>query len=74
MRKDILLTFTTFQSTLPRRERQNCQERIAASNHNFNPRSREGSDTLYIRAGAFDAISIHAPTKGATPSKDDVDE
>ena len=33
---------------------------------NFNPRSREGSDELYIRAGAFDAISIHAPAKGAT--------
>ena len=60
------IVFILFQSTLPRRERherRNCNSNPA----DFNPRSREGSDT----AGEADAvnltvISIHAPAKGAT--------
>ena len=35
--------------------------------NNFNPRSREGSDVpLGAQPAASDAISIHAPVKGAT--------
>ena len=55
-----------FQSTLPRRERQNsmCAE---SQPTNFNPRSREGSDALWqSRILHFYQISIHAPAKGAT--------
>ena len=33
---------------------------------NFNPRSREGSDKAAIAVEKLDAISIHAPAKGAT--------
>ena len=34
---------------------------------NFNPRSREGSDSLWpFLAFLRDCISIHAPAKGAT--------
>ena len=32
----------------------------------FNPRSREGSDGVIVRAGSGVTISIHAPAKGAT--------
>ena len=35
----------SFQSTLPRRERQNHPHNIHRIKYNFNPRSREGSDT-----------------------------
>ena len=54
-----------FQSTLPRRERQNCDSFWYDAGY-FNPRSREGSDNIldYHRAGF--SISIHAPAKGAT--------
>ncbi len=34
----------SFQSTLPRRERQNHPHNIHRIKYNFNPRSREGSD------------------------------
>ena len=33
----------------------------------FNPRSHEGSDPLYPHIQLLDYVSIHAPTKGATP-------
>ena len=33
---------------------------------NFNPRSREGSDTEYVERTFKKYISIHAPAKGAT--------
>ena len=39
---------TTFQSTLPRRERQ-LQCRMMLSQNRFNPRSREGSDLVHPR-------------------------
>ena len=54
-----------FQSTLPRRERR----RIWASSHterSFNPRSHEGSDRQGRCGNLHTAVSIHAPTKGAT--------
>ena len=34
-----------FQSALPRGERPSVAQRLSVSRHNFNPRSREGSDT-----------------------------
>ena len=56
-----------FQSTLPRRERLVIITICFFYNINFNPRSREGSDTKAITAQekAY-KISIHAPAKGAT--------
>ncbi len=62
-----------FQSTLPRRERQNsmCAE---SQPTNFNPRSREGSDALWqSRILHFYQISIHAPAKGATNNMEEKD-
>ena len=55
-----------FQSTLPRRERQQ-RWRQRGFRQYFNPRSHEGSDVTGQddRVISF-AISIHAPTKGAT--------
>ena len=56
-----------FQSTLPRRERPAEaleRDRLVGG---FNPRSREGSDTLPIDDFmAIYQVSIHAPAKGAT--------
>ena len=55
-----------FQSTLPRRERP-CAATVPTSTpFNFNPRSREGSDTRYCMLVDNTVISIHAPAKGAT--------
>ena len=39
-----------------------------ASRDDFNPRSREGSDLHHRACLHADAISIHAPVKGATTS------
>ena len=56
-----------FQSTLPRRERLRAAAEQRKAQKYFNPRSREGSDCA---AHKFkynnNAISIHAPAKGAT--------
>ena len=54
-----------FQSTLPRGERQRTGESGQQAG-NFNPRSREGSDVIDIGLIHPDAISIHAPARGAT--------
>ena len=54
-----------FQSTLPRRERRTRSVKTLMSN-NFNPRSHEGSDAQLYLCLKIPAISIHAPTKGAT--------
>ena len=54
-----------FQSTLPRRERQRGF-RFSQSQNDFNPRSREGSDTTGGVVVGRGIISIHAPAKGAT--------
>ena len=59
-----------FQSTLPRRERQGRFNPAANSRH-FNPRSREGSDTVdHAVICITHVISIHAPAKGATVIRD----
>ena len=60
---------TSFQSTLPRRERRKFCE-ILSSDIDFNPHSHEGSDWWWdSRCSQTDRISIHTPTKGATSVK-----
>ena len=54
-----------FQSTLPRRERR-CRWANANGSGYFNPRSREGSDMVWLEQKQWELISIHAPAKGAT--------
>ena len=66
----LLLSSKGFQSTLPRGERHSRTGQSDKS-YNFNPRSHEGSDFRETYSGsALTAISIHAPTRGATkPAK-----
>ena len=54
-----------FQSTLPRGERQ-YNLSIRQPHTDFNPRSHEGSDGEDSPELDKFAISIHAPTRGAT--------
>ena len=63
----LLVIFVRFQSTLPRGERHILS--VSNFSHiNFNPRSHEGSDVAVLRlCCAVCHISIHAPTRGATP-------
>ena len=44
----------SFQSTLPRRERRQSQRPSVSRNSNFNPRSREGSDSRVHRKECSD--------------------
>ena len=70
----IVLLKHTFQSTLPREERQS---HLTASLyvHDFNPRSHERSDWWGVVCTSTIYISIHAPTRGATwPDAWDVDK
>ena len=55
-----------FQSTLPREERHRGNRRRSDC-YNFNPRSHERSDEVEAKRKAKLEISIHAPTRGATP-------
>ena len=76
-----------FQSTLPRGERQQRDQRHSRNcyfnprshegsdysrlwalllHQYFNPRSHEGSDSISFDICTMTAISIHAPTRGAT--------
>ena len=55
-----------FQSTLPRGERHLRREIQRQFIHNFNPRSREGSDVIPFILIVFLGISIRAPARGAT--------
>ena len=44
-----------------------CVRKVnAISNLDFNPRSHEGSDSISFDICTMTAISIHAPTRGAT--------
>ena len=54
-----------FQSTLPRRERRSRGAEHSVHG-DFNPRSREGSDSGAAFYICIKLISIHAPAKGAT--------
>ena len=56
---------TLFQSTLPRGERLK-KSQIVSANICFNPRSRAGSDPIYLPLKSFVPVSIHAPARGAT--------
>ena len=58
-----------FQSTLPRRERRMQKKIKDIMQRDFNPRSREGSDTRNSSIQYSPDISIHAPAKGATSSR-----
>ncbi len=59
------LSFRSFQSTLPRRERHISTTSKYPFGY-FNPRSREGSDIPPHFHLIHCSISIHAPAKGAT--------
>ena len=51
-----------------------CIGRCKYSTCNFNPRSHEGSDEIFSVVISDGAISIHAPTRGATrKAADDLD-
>ena len=63
----VIYSHPAFQSTLPRRERHETAKRNPDP-QNFNPRSREGSDTKLQSETLTRRISIHAPAKGATHS------
>ena len=58
-------SFFGFQSTLPRGERH-PRSAPAAAPSDFNPRSREGSDSARPSSLPAMSISIHAPARGAT--------
>ena len=54
-----------FQSTLPREERPTTWQ-LTLVLYNFNPRSHERSDDIFMLYDKNYSISIHAPTRGAT--------
>ena len=59
-----------FQSTLPREERPSSAPALKDGTWNFNPRSHERSDAYRRHILRHCAISIHAPTRGATGESD----
>ena len=61
----VLLYPPEFQSTLPREERLLLRYCFLPEEY-FNPRSHERSDDFSTLFVVFSAISIHAPTRGAT--------
>ena len=61
----LLIRTSEFQSTLPRGERRPA-DLGWYTDHNFNPRSHEGSDFFNNFCFLQIPISIHAPTRGAT--------
>ena len=59
--------FGLFQSTRPRGARHRAG--VSASAHNcFNPRAHAGRDQAIMNAVLIEGVSIHAPTRGATPN------
>ena len=56
-----------FQSTHPRGVRR-LPIRSRARLRRFNPRTHEGCDSIKAAEEARKAVSIHAPTRGATPT------
>ncbi len=64
--------FKSFQSSLPRRERQTAADSPCSHRIYFNPRSREGSDIPSMQSSVYpSSISILAPAKGATGREGD---
>ena len=62
---------TLFQSTLPREERHCLIVKTSLYSY-FNPRSHERSDLKRCKYMRYKIISIHAPTRGATFSLNEV--
>ena len=54
-----------FQSTRPRGARRYFSPQTPAAG-SFNPRAREGRDTLALTVPSDTHVSIHAPARGAT--------
>ena len=67
-----LATLIKFQSTLPREERPVRRYSLPLISVNFNPRSHERSDLKRCKYMRYKIISIHAPTRGATFSLNEV--
>ena len=65
----IAIGVVKFQSTLPREERLLLNILPSSYAPYFNPRSHERSDLMPTTAVDRSEISIHAPTRGATPSR-----
>ena len=65
MTDEVSIIKLPFQSTLPRRERQNSAS-IVLLTDDFNPRSLVGSDMKALWPNNHSSISIHAPSQGAT--------
>ena len=63
-----LLYVKGFQSALPRGERLPLTRGMLQV-HDFNPRSREGSDTIWSDIVSRTGISIRAPARGATTER-----
>mgnify|MGYP007127806895 CR=1 FL=1 len=57
-----------FQSTLPQGERRHTYF-TPPFHPDFNPRSHKGSDENVMDKSIEERISIHAPTRGATPTR-----
>ena len=62
----VLFEIPAFQSTLPHGERRSVPSRASSATHDFNPRSRMGSDPGVRQGRRRVGISIHAPAWGAT--------
>ena len=62
----MMSALSLFQSTLPQGERRQQHGGIHVW-CNFNPRSHKGSDRDQLKLAFRNEISIHAPTRGATP-------
>ena len=61
--------YARFQSTLPREERLMTVSLMRQGQRNFNPRSHERSDNDFQNVFFSRSISIHAPTRGATATR-----
>ena len=57
-----------FQSTRPRGARPEARQGRRGLAPSFNPRAHEGRDPSRHRGWCHGAVSIHAPTRGATPN------
>ena len=66
-REVLFLTSGKFQSTPPRGGRPNSLQRVCALTWCFNPRPHAGGDYSALGSMSDNGVSIHAPTRGATP-------
>ena len=61
----VYYAFQAFQSTHPHGVRRHGLMGLTSSS-SFNPRTRTGCDSVYMRLLACATVSIHAPARGAT--------